>query len=356
MKRTVPTLLLISAMALSASAAELIVPVAGATEGALGSSWQSDLVFHNIGSTMVSAEVTLHTSAGATESIVVLVGPGRTVLLQDVVGTEMNLSNVTGALVIEVDDFAARKLIVNSRTYTTGPAGPFGHDIPVYRSDELSRAGDTAVITGPADVDLARFNFGIYAATDSEVEWTLVRSDGTRESSLIEAYEAGTQFHYNAGIRNFLGLTPMNGDVIYARVRSGDVITYGTTIDNLSNDPSFTRGITTRENFDVALLGVDMNQDGVIDIADADGDGVLDQPMEIAISGFPTTLRVVAVDPEGEQVELVLLTQSGDISLRAGGILQIYPFSTRKGTSDTIMLRASDGVASTDFVLPVVFR
>ena len=349
-------ILMTMVLALGATAAELVVPVAGASEGAFGSKWQSDLVFHNIGSAMVTAEVTLYTTEGEQASIVVFVGPGKTLNIADVVGTEMGLSNVTGALVIEVDDIEARKLIVNSRTFTSGPAGPFGHDIPAYGGSELTRTGETAVITAPATIEGTRFNFGIYAAADSEIEWVLVRADGTEENPVVVTYEAKTQFHYNRGIRNFLNLTPADGDVLYARVRSGAVITYGTAINNASNDPSFSRGIATRENIDVLLLGVDLDEDGVVDIADADGNGVLDEPITVSIHGFPTFLRVIAVDPEGSEIALELVTTSNDIRLLEGGVLQIYPSLSRRGTSDTIVLRATDGVAFTDIVLPVMYR
>lgn len=334
--------------------AEIIIPAAGVVEGVNGSSWKSDVTLHNAGSETTTVTMTFHDAEGPVGTSEVTIGPRQTKTFVNVVSSEIGVQNGLGALVLSTGDLAAKKLSVSSQTYTSGPAGQLGQDVPSYTTAELARSGDTSIVSGPSNIETSRFNFGLYAHEDSVVELVLYRADGTEAAKTIKEYDAMTQRQYN-GVNSVFGVGGMNGDTVYARVGSGAVILYGSTIANDSNDPAFVTQHVTRENFATMLLGVDINQDGTIDIADADGDGVLDSALKIAYTGFPETLDIIVVDPEGETVSLELITEADDMKLYGMNTLQIYPFVTRRGTSDTIVLRASDGFVSSDVVIPVDF-
>lgn len=351
--RNILAVLLLSTLPLSG--AEIVVPVAGVTSGGFGSYWQSDLTIHNVGSSPAEITLTFATSEGPERATEITVGPKETRIYRNVVGDQLGVSSGIGALILEADAVTASKLSVASRTFTVGDAGQLGQDIPAYREDGFARSGETAVISGPVDVDTSRFNFGMFAAEDARVELALYRADGTLETEETVEIDGLTQLQYTNGVESLLKSVPMDGDTLYARVVSGAVVFYGSIVANDSNDPSFVPQNVTRENYASVLVGVDVDEDGTVDIADADGDGVLDQPIRIAYTGFPYTIDVIAIDPEGNQVTLDLLNEAVDIKLYGGNVLQIYPVANRRGTSTDIILRASDGALSTEFILPVDF-
>lgn len=343
-------------VAASVSAAQLVIPAAGSGPGANDSLWQSDVTIHNVGTTTANLAITLHRTQGPTSAHTLSIAPRETVTLDDIVQKTFGIEIGSGAIVIDGDEFALRKLSVTSRTYNRSDAGEFGQDIPAWSLNQAASEGDTAVINGPVDSATARFNFGIYAIDDTKVDWMLVRRDGSTAATVPASYDAGTQIQYNQGIPLFLGVENENDDVIYARVREGRAFIYGSIVQNSTNDPSFVPFVATRENFAAQLLGVDLDEDGTIDIADANGDGVLDGEVPIQTLGYPNFFRIVVADPEGNEVELELIDASNDVRLLENGTVQWLPPGMFRGTSGALKVQASDGFATTQFLIPVIFQ
>ena len=170
----------------------------------------------------------------------------------DVVRNVFGLASGTGAIEIDVDDTAASHLAITSRTFNTSPTGVFGQDIPAVSAADAAGLGDLSVLAGPGFASDFRFNFGAYAVTDATISWQLVRSNGTVAAAKDVDYKAGTQFQYNNGIVTLLGSTAADGDVIYATVTKGKAIVYGSSINNLSGDPTFVPGIRIRGDSHIA--------------------------------------------------------------------------------------------------------
>ena len=340
----------------SLSAAQLVIPAAGTLTGAAGSQWQSDVTIHNVGTTPTLISIEFHDGSGLVATESVLIGARRTVALENIVGDVFGLSNRQGALVITGEDYALRKLSVTSRTFNLSDEGEFGQDIPAWNATAAAETGDTAVLNGPVSPASARFNFGLYAPEETSIEWLLVREDGTTAATVTETYEAGTHVQYSPGIPSYLGGENLPNDVIYARILEGRAFIYGSIVENATGDPSFVPSIPTRENFTAQLLGVDLNEDGVVDIVDADGDGVLDGEVNISTLGYPSFFRVVVIDPEGNEITLELVDASNDVRLFTDGTVQWLPSSALRGTAGVLKVRASDGFAATDFLIPVLFR
>ena len=323
----------------TAGAATLIVPAAGTGPGASGSQWSSELVIHNASSSAASIDLVYHDANGATKPKSFVVGPHTTVTSPDVVRNVFGLASGTGAIEIDVDDAAASHLAITSSTLNTSSNGVFGQDIPAVNVTDAAGLGDLSVITGPSFALDFRFNFGAYAVTDATISWQLIRSNGAVAAAKDVDYKAGTQFQYNNGIVTLLGSTAADGDVIYATVTKGKAIVYGSSINNLSGDPTFVPGIRIRADAHVAF-GVDVNEDGSIDIKDANNDGVLDSPVDLFTFGFPNYFRVVF--PGQSNVKVELAEPAPDVLLLDDkGTVEWAPPVGQRGTTQALRLKVT---------------
>ena len=352
--------LLMALVALSAMAADvdLVIPAAGTGQGGFDSRWATEVTLHNAGNEPLSVTLEFHASGGTLGTHTVILAAKETTSLEDIVANAFGQQQtITGAIVLDVDDAAIGKLAVTSRTYNTSAAGEFGQDIPALSISQAAVAGDTAVITGPSNAGDNRLNFGIYALEKSDIEWRLLRRDGTVAGTVTQTYQAGTQIQYSAAIQAFFGVEPENNDVIHAVFTSGRGFVYGSIVNSRTGDPTYVPASRTRENLTVLLLGVDLDENGSVDIADADGDGTLDQPLSISAGRFPSFFRVVARDPENRAITFTLLNSPGDATLtNTDGTIQIFPGADKVGKSETLIVRATDGVDASEFRIPLQYR
>lgn len=340
-----------------AAATDLIIPVTGTLPGADNSLWQGELTLHNASTNVAVVTVTFFPSSGepVTEEIVV---PARsTVNYENAILELFGVENGSGALRLEISDEARGQVAVTSRVMNVGPSGRFGQDVPAVSGTATLRSGSTAVVTGPAHTEGVRFNFGLFAIQDSEVNWRLISADGTLVTEKAETYEAGTQVQYNEGISTFLGVEASDGAALHARILSGEALVYGSIVESSTGDPTFVPGFEVRENFAVEFLGVDLDEDGTVDVADADGDGVLDEPVTIFVGPFPNYFRVVALPTHAGDVALSLLeAPAGFAMIDAKGTIQAAASASDRGTTSQIVVRATDGFATTDLVIPIAFK
>src|SRR5437764_626767 len=313
---TIKRTLILAAIALlpiAAGAATFVVPAAGTGAGANDSHWQTELTLHSNSSATMNLQLTFHDRNGASASVPFTLAPRSTVAIEDIVKTRFGRDNATGAVEIAVDDAVAGKLAIASRTFNSSENGEFGQDIPALNVTSATGAGDTVVLTAPANVVDYRFNAGIYAAADSSVRWDLVRADGTLVKSVSIDYPAGTQVQHNLAVETIFGETPANSDALLAVVTSGKVIGYGSAINNRTGDPTYVPGVDTTGDIRVKFLGIDFNLDDKVELPDANQDGVVDQPLTIySSSPWPNTFRLI-VDATNPKFEL--LTPRQDLTL-----------------------------------------
>jgi len=346
----------VALLPIAASAATLIIPAAGTGSGANGSQWQSELTLHNTSAGVTHVRLVFHDTSGAGESTEIDVAPRATVAIEDIVRTRFQRESATGAIEILVDDAASKKLAVTSRTFNRTDKGEFGQDIPAVSVADAAVVGEVTVLTGPTDVVSTRYNFGLYALSAATVRWELIRADGSLAATKEATYDAGTQRQYNFGVNALFGVDPQNNDVVYANLLAGKVITYGSAINNASGDPTFVPGIRAREDVRVTF-GVDLNEDGTIDVADADHDGVLDQPIDVFTSTYPNFFRNVASAPDGSpaQIELIDAPRNADL-IDQQGTVEWAPTGDLKGQSGTLKVRATFNGTSEVLTIPVNFR
>ncbi len=340
-----------------ATAATVVVPAAGTGPGANNSQWQSELTLHSSAPREMSLTLTLHQGTSISAPVTLKLQARETISLTDVVKTQFGVASGTGAIVIDVVDRDARSLAVTSRTFNTSTAGEFGQDIPSYTVANDPAAGDILTLAGPSQAAAARFNFGAYAATHSVVKWELVRANGTVAATKQIEYAQGEHAQYNAGIESLFGSTASNNDVVYGRVQTGNVIAYGSTINNASGDPSFVPAVRTREDIVIQFLGIDTDENGTIDIADANHDGTLDAPLDLVTSMFPNYFRVVAAGEFGEPVTLELVRAQSVVDLLDGrGTVRVTAYGDLKNTSGTIVFRGTAEGSTSEITIPVRYK
>lgn len=349
-------LFLLAATAVQAESFRLVVPVAANTPGANGTNWKSELTLHNVGRETIPVALSFHYSLGAISNATVSVSPRQRLSIDDVVGSKFGVSGV-GAIEISIDQRFAGKLAVHSRSYNLTPKGSLGQDVPALPLSAALVSKDTGVLAGPSDQNSSRFNFGIYTLEPSTVRWSLIRQDGTEAVFTEVTYGTGTQAQYNRGVETLLHSDPKDNDTIHATVQSGSAFVYGSTIDQVNGDPTYIGGFRTRENEGVEFIGIDINDDGIVDIADADGNGVLDAPLTIGTGPFGSFFRVVVSDPEGASVSFSLAEPNRDVRfVDSNGRIGWSPSASLIGKSGVLKLLVNDGSDVTTLTIPVVFR
>jgi hypothetical protein len=340
-----------------AAATDLIIPVTGTLPGANNSMWQGEVTLHNASTNAAVVTVTFFPSVGEPVSADIVVPARLTVNYENAILELFGVANGSGALRLEIGAEARGRVAVTSRVMNVGPSGRFGQDVPAVSGTATLRSGSTAVVTGPAQAEGKRFNFGLFAIQDSEVTWRLLSADGTLVTEKTESYAAGTQVQYNNGIGTFLGAEASDRAAIHARILSGEAIVYGSIVESSTGDPTFVPGFEVLENFAVEFLGVDLDENGSVDVLDADGDGVLDEPVTIFVGPFPNYFRVIALPTAaGEAVLSLLEAPAGFAMIDAKGTIQAAPSSSDRGKTAQIVVRATDGFAAADLVIPVVFK
>lgn len=344
----------IAALPLTATAATFVVPAAGTGAGAHGSQWQSELTLHTAAPRPVTLTVSLHQGRDVVGPVEVTLQARETLSISDIVQTKFDVDSGTGALVIEVADRDARTVAITSRVANVSASGEFGQDIPSIAIADASIPGDITALTGPSTALGNRFNFGIYAVDATTVEWVLLRADGSEAAKKEVTYEAGEHAQYAS---TFLSDQAADNDTIHARILEGKAIFYGSAINNATGDPTFVPGIQTREDILIHFLGVDLDENGTVDVFDTDGDGVLDSPVALMTFGYPNYFKVVAAGEFGESVTYEVVSSPSHTEwLDAAGTLKVVAFPDVKGKSGEIVIRATTGASSTLLTIPVLFQ
>ncbi|MFP5247424.1 MAG: hypothetical protein ACLGH0_12085 [Thermoanaerobaculia bacterium] len=354
--RNVITAAAIAALPFAAQAASFVVPAAGTGPGSNNSQWQSELTLHTAAPRAVSLLLTFHQASVPGAPVEVTLQPKETVSIADVVKTKFGVVNGTGAIVIEVADRDAKTLAVTSRTFNTSAEGEFGQDIPAVEATNALRSGDIAAIAGPSVASGNRFNFGLYVTEEASIEWQLLRANGTVAATKTLTYDAGQHVQYNNGVKSLFEATAQNNDTVHAKVASGRAIFYGSVI-NATGDPTFVPGVRTREDVVIHFAGLDLDEDGTVDIGDTNEDGVLDATIDVASSLFPSYFRIVASDELGQPVTFEVVSSPAQTELLdANGTLRVIAAGDVKGKTGEILIKATTGASSSVLTIPVRFK
>ncbi len=343
----------IALLPLTAGAATLIVPVSGSASGANGSVWKTDLTLHNTAARAIAANLVYHDQSGATANASSTIPARGTVALTDVVRATFNRPDTLGAIEIDLADADAPHIAATSRVYNATGSGQFGQDVPAVNTSDAATSGDTVVLAGLTSATDFRMNVGMYAVSNTTIEWQLVHADGTVAAAKSMDFAAGLQQQFSAA--TLFNTTLQDNDVVHANVASGNAIVYGSLVNQATGDPSFVDGVRTREDSRITLLGVDRDQNGTVDIP-ASND-VMTRPVDAYTLGFPTYFRIVAQAEGNEPITYEIVSSTADARLiDNNGTVQMVASAALQGTTGSLVVKATtpDGQSGT-FTIPVKF-
>ena len=216
-----------------------VLPASAHVEGLEGTSWVSDVVLHNPGSTAVKAVLYfLDDGVNAEERYRVEVPTGSSVLLADLLAENFGPDAKAGGVLIGSSD----SLMLSSRTYNDVESGTFGQYVPVEHESAAVAGTDPATLIQLTRNDDFRTNIGVtnlgWEQLDIVIDIFTASGSyiGSRGSS-IDPYS----FYQIADIIRKVGADDV--DDAFAVVRARDVdaayFTYASIIDNRTGDPIY---------------------------------------------------------------------------------------------------------------------
>lgn len=349
----------VAILPVAASAGTFYIPGVGNGPGANGSQWRTEVRVHLTGTQQANLFFRYHQGEAVHDGRDLRLRPSTTQTLPDAIEDRFPATSGPGTLELYTNsDKESRRLAITARVYNTLPNGDqLSQDVPVLTADDAAITDDLVILNGPSDALRSRFNFGLYALEATRVTWDLLRADGTAIASKSITYKAKQQVQYNSGTQLLFNANPADGDTVRAVMESGKAFIYGSAVD-LSGDPTYIPGIRTREQYDLIFDGIDIDEDGDVDIPDANNDGILDAPLEIVTSLFPASVKVIAHTEFGNAIRggLSIISSTSDAEfVDFQGTLMIGAAGDLKGKTGEIRIRARADSSVETFVIPVKF-
>jgi hypothetical protein len=231
-----------------------VIPVVGSAPGAYGSLFKTEMQFFNPQTSgSLTCKLVFHRtgvagSAGDTTRLVLL-DPGEVFSTADVVAA-MGQSGI-GSLDISVPAGQSLPIILTRVYNDAGAAGTSSlteEPVPVSDGVEIGTPllarGVTGFLVTPRDPSRTRFNIGVRTLCSGATIQVTVRDDnGTVVRTATRTYTAN--YFVQTDAETFTGGPIAADQSIQISISSGSAIVYGSTTDNVTNDPAlqFVRGI-----------------------------------------------------------------------------------------------------------------
>lgn len=218
------------------------IAAAARADGAEGSLWRTDIRIFNPDDS--SATVTMDyrrkgRSGSPQASTTVTVGAGAVLALDDAMMEGFGLEEANGGINISSDVAVA----VWSRTYNQSDTGTFGQSIPAEAAGSPLMTEQTRVYNGLSNTG-SRSNVGFFNLESEQITLSLTLLNAAGDAGKLEFYtlEPNEMDQIN-DVFDWAGLTdPDDGVYTLLIDGDGDVLTFVSVIDNLSNDPVYQPG------------------------------------------------------------------------------------------------------------------
>jgi hypothetical protein len=224
-----------------------IIPVVGSTAGGFGSHFKTEMQFFNPQTSgTMSCKVVFHPAGVAGSSAdttrLVLLDPGEVFSTADVVAA----MGQTGLGSLDVSVPAGQNFpIMLTRVYNDAGADgtsslteePIVVSAGIEVSTKLLARGVTGFLVAPRNPALTRFNIGVRTlCSGATVQVTVRNADGVVLRNVTRTYTAN--YFIQVSGETFTG-GPLTGDEsIQVSISTGSAIIYGSTTDNITNDPA----------------------------------------------------------------------------------------------------------------------
>ncbi|MBK9065165.1 MAG: PKD domain-containing protein [Acidobacteria bacterium] len=209
------------------------LPVISHAAGAQGSQWRTDVGLLNLGDSLATVTMRLHTGSGilfADE----IVGARAQAIVADVA----NRFSFTGSAALEIS--ADQPVVVSSRTYNLGTAGTVGQDTVASMPSGGAATGEVFVLPQLIENDSYRTNIALTNAGTIPASATVeLFASGSKLAEYAVNLGPGEWKQDNRPFQARGGQSAMAAGYAKVTVTSGEgVIALASVIDNATNDPT----------------------------------------------------------------------------------------------------------------------
>ncbi len=218
------------------------VPAVGSLPGANGANFRTSFQMHNASSGPVSGKLVYHpaaqTAVPGDPSISYSLAPGQTRSLTDLLAA----FGLAGLGTLDVVSTNGPPPLVLARVFNDlGPGGGLGLAEEAATVSEVLKAGDHADMIIPGDLAKQRINLGVRTFGATLLAVTLSDPDGRFVGSRPIARTLPAAQFQQFSLQDFVGAgvaIPAGGSV-RIEVIGGQVLVYGSVVDNMTNDSSY---------------------------------------------------------------------------------------------------------------------
>jgi hypothetical protein len=227
--------------ALPTPAITRILPAVGSAPGNNGAYFKTSLQLYNPKSTTISGKIIFHpagTQGSASDpTLAYTIAAGKTLSYDDLLPA-MGVASGLGSADL-VSDINSALPVTLARVFNDGgAAGTSGIALEPLGTTEALSSGNTGAIIAPLDFQKFRLNIGVRTLGDGVAFNVTVRNrDGNVLKTLTKSFSP--TFFTQTGVTDFLeGLALTGNETLTFEVTSGSAFIYGSTTDNITNDPS----------------------------------------------------------------------------------------------------------------------
>ncbi len=212
------------------------IPGSGHASGFGGSQWRTDLDLMNPGSDPVEVRLSFAQKGvnGTVSGPALLLDPGETTRLEDVVLDGFGMDSATGAILI----CATGPVQASSRTFNLADGGStFGQGIPAV---SLQEAVTSAQLLGLSEDGTFRTNLGLLNPGRGPVTVHLTLRDAS--GTVLGVYDQSLDRLAFTQLDRVFGLVtqdPVTGGRIEISVDGGSVVAYASVVDEVTGDGTF---------------------------------------------------------------------------------------------------------------------
>ncbi|HEX7708042.1 MAG TPA: Ig-like domain-containing protein, partial [Thermoanaerobaculia bacterium] len=207
-----------------------VIPVIGSANGAYASMFRSSIQIHNRAAEPIGGTIDFYgPESGAPLQTAYGIDPRGTASItnvQSILGeATLGSIDITAPLGPVVPDTVVR--VYNDG----GPLGTTGVTVPQVRMKDVLRPGERAVLIGPGDLDLFRFNIGIRTLEEGvEMNVRSYAADGDLRM-LVRRWFPGNSFR-QLRADDLAGLPLTENGVMTFEVLGGAAVIYGVAVEN----------------------------------------------------------------------------------------------------------------------------
>jgi hypothetical protein len=218
------------------------VPAVGSLAGSHGANVRTAFQIHNTSSSPVSGKLVFHpagrTASATDPALAYALAGGQTISYADL----LPAMGQTGLGTLDVISASGPPPLVLARVINDlGPGGALGLAEEGATASDWLKPGDVADLVIPPDLGKQRINVGVRTFGAATLAITLSDKNGFFQGArplLVKSLPAA-QFQQYA-LSDFLGGVPLPpGGSIRIDVIGGEVLVYGSVVDNVTNDSGY---------------------------------------------------------------------------------------------------------------------